>query len=134
MVGLNEKRAVGKHVAEQVALGIDGNLHAVPVEPRQNLLVNIIRERGRDAACQNQVIALPQAGELFKKPVQSLRRNVGPLAVDLGLAPGLDFYIDAGEPGGQLDKIHPHAGLCESLCDGPAGKARQKAQRDIFDA
>lgn len=79
-------------------------------------------------ARQDQGVPLPQLLQLAVEGLQGAGRNVGPLAVDLGLSVQLELDVDAAHTAGERDEVARHPQLGEPRADGLPGKAGQKAQ------
>ena len=64
IIGLDEEGVILQHIHQQVAGGIHHCAHAPALQPRQQPLVDALRQACRDAACQNEDIALGQLVQL----------------------------------------------------------------------
>ena len=111
VVGLDEEGMVGQHIHQQVAGSVHHCAHALALQPRQQPLVDALRQACRDAARQNEDIVLGQLVQLGFQLLQSAFRNGRACAVQLGLLPGLDLDVDSGHTVFQMHKV----GL-EPLC------------------
>ena len=128
VVGLDEEGVVGQHVYQKVAGGIYHGAHAPALQPRQQPLVDALRQACRDAACQNKDIALGQLVQLGFQLLQSAFRDGRACAVQLSLLPGLDLDVDAGHAVFQMHKVGLEP-LCRQTALQPcAGLPGHKAQ------
>ena len=105
VVGLDEEGVVGQHVHQQITGGIHHCAHASALQPRQQPLVDALRQACRDAACQNEDITLGQLVQLGFQLLQRTFRDGRACTVQLGLLPCLDLDIDAGHALFQMHKI-----------------------------
>ena len=128
VVGLDEEGVVGQHVHQQVAGGIHHCAHAPALQPRQQPLVDALRQACRNAACQNEDITLGQLVQLGFQLLQRTFRDGRACAVQLGLLPGLDLDIDAGHAVFQMHKVGFQSLRRQTALQPCAGLAGHKAQ------
>ena len=105
VVRLDEERLIPQHIHQQIAGGVHDGTDVAAFQPGQDALIGRLRQAGRDAARQNQDIALLQAIELFFQRLHGAFRDVGACAVQLGLLPGLDLDVDAGHAVVEVDEV-----------------------------
>ena len=124
VVGLDEEGAVGQGLAEEVAGGVHCGADPPALKPLEDVLVNIVRQGGGDAAGQHQDVALLQLVEDGVEPLQRLGPDRGAEAVDLALLLRPDLDVDAGEARGQMKKA---GGAAAGFHDSEEGKAMLRA-------
>ena len=134
VVGLDEEGVVGQHIHQQVAGGIHHRAHALALQPRQQPLVDALRQACRDAACQNEDIPLGQLIQLGFQLLQGTFRDGRTCAVQLGLLPCLDLDIDAGHTVFQMHKVGLEPLCSQTTLQPCAGLTGHKAQRHALAA
>lgn len=129
MVGFNQEGVVLEHVAQQGAGGVHHAADAPPGEAGENALIYVNRKGGGNAARKDKGVAPGNAVQLHQQLLQSLRRNVRALTVDLGLQAGFQLDIDAAHAGGKHNKVALDRQLVQPGGNALTGESGQKAQR-----
>ena len=132
VVGLDQKRVIGQHFYQKVAGGIHHKADAAAIQPSQNLLVNILRHAGRNAAGKYQNVTLAQFFQIVPQGLHGFGGNVRAGTVDLGLLCALYLNVDSGHAVRQADEAGFQAGKLQAALQPGTSFASCKAKGDAF--
>ena len=132
VVGFDQKRVVGQYLYQQITGGIHHKADAAAIQPSQNLLVNILRHAGRNAAGKYQNVTLAQFFQIVPQGLHGFGSNVRAGTVDLGLFCALYLNVDSGHAVRQADEAGFQAGKLQAALQPGTSFASCKAKGDAF--